>query len=139
MTVNDVWDVYLNSHIVDTRGNYWVGPNAISLPLTSPIHIITAWNPHEVILSDQENFQRNMILNKELSALDIQYEAVIGCSPSGLWQEESFAIFGLSRTDACCIALKHNQRGIFELTDKDFLAIDAVNKVEQRRRSRVVK
>ena len=136
MAVNDVWDVYISSYIVDLNGNIWSGPQAISLPLQIPIHVITACNPHEEKLSTQDNHSLNQTLQQQLSIRNVQYEFVIGCSSDMDWQEASFAIFGLQRNEACQLGSAFQQRGIFELTNSEMLALDCTNGNIQRRRAR---
>lgn len=126
MTTEDVWNKYIHSYIIDYQGNIWSGPNAISLPITTPIHIITACNPNSFMLSNAENTVRNHLLIEKLTNLNIDYVPVIGCSPNKDWSEASFAIQGSNRIDACKLANEFDQRAIFELTD-DLLMVVCVN------------
>ncbi len=138
MSVDDIWDAYINSYIVDVDNNVWSGPNAISLPMMAPIHVITACNPHESRLSDQENSDRNQQLFKQLYSLKVDFQYVIGTSADLNWQEDSFAVSGLSRHQACELARSYHQRGVFELTDNEFLAIDTQFIKVRRKRSRLI-
>ncbi len=137
MTINNIWDTYINSYIIDAHNNMWVGPKAIPLPLATPIHVITACNPHDKILSALENTQRNKKLLLHLNSLSVTHELVKGCSPDMEWQEKSFAVTGLSRTQICKLALRYHQRGIFELTEDEVLVIDTENITVHRRQSRI--
>ena len=114
----------------------WAGPEAATLPLSTPIHIITACNPYEEPLSDNENILRNESLYAELTQLDVEIKPVVGRSPSGDWHEDSFAIYGFTRKQACKIACKFNQRGIFELTVDELLVIDVNSHAIKRHRPR---
>jgi hypothetical protein len=136
----DIWDTYIQSHILDAKSPnvIWAGPHAGALPLATPIHVITASNPYEQKMVDEENLQRNHLLLQQLRTLKIEIKAVIAGSPSGDWQEASFAIAGLSRTQACEIASEYGQRGIFELTHEELLAIQNSNYQIMRRRPRVL-
>lgn len=130
-----VWDIYIHSLICDSQ-LMWSGPNAVTLPLATPIHVITAHNPFEELLSDEENKHRNNALLSELNKCDAEIKPVTGQSPSGDWQEKSFAVYGLTREQACEIARKYQQRAIFELTVNELLVIDASNHAIVRRRPR---
>lgn len=131
----DIWDVYVNSHICDSN-TIWSGPNADCLPLEPPIFIISAFNPHEQLLSAQENELRNNNLLAYLQDLELIITPVIGRSASGDWQEASFAVQGIDRSFACKIAKIFNQRGIFEITKSELLVIDVDQQTITRRRPR---
>ena len=132
---NNLRDIYISSHITDSNF-VWSGPNAQSLPLKTPVHIITAWNPLGRLLSLQDNKQRNQSLLNELSKFDVQLKPVIGHSAPKDWQEESFAIYGLTRKQACEIADMFHQRGIFELSENELLVIDTNSQNIMRQRAR---
>lgn len=136
--VDGVWDTYINSHIIDSDKNVWAGPNAISLPMMAPIHIITACNPHETLLSDLENTRRNLQLENVLCSLNVKFQYVVGTSSDLSWQENSFAVSGLNRSKACELARTYHQRAIFELTDNELLAIDSHSMKVRRKRSRLI-
>lgn len=131
----DIWDTYLNTYIID-EVTVWAGPNAGLLPLETPIHIITACNPLSEKLSDKENHHRNQLLLKQLQNLNLEIKTVIGCSPKKDWQEPSFAVSGLSRSEACHLARVFNQLGIFELSLNELIVINANNLKIQGHRSR---
>ena len=138
MTDEDIWEVYINSYIVDANRNVWAGPNAISLPMATPIHIITANNPHESRLTDRENTVRNQQLSKQLCSLDVDFQNVIGTSADGIWQEDSFAVSGLNRIQVCELARSYHQRGIFELTDSELMVIDSHFMNVRKKRPRLI-
>ncbi len=132
MSSADIWDVYIASQLTDTHIT-WAGPNAGILPIPTPIHVITAHNPHECILSKQENTQRNNALLSRLKQLDVVIKPIISHSMQGDWQDNSFAIYGLSRQFACHIAHAYNQRGIFEILDNELLVIEVSSQKIKRR------
>ncbi len=131
----DIWDVYINSYICDSQ-LIWSGPNAGKLPLNSPIHVITACNPFNKLLTTEENSQRNILLHDELKTLNVKIKPVIGRSADGDWNEKSFAVYGLTRVQACDIACKYQQRGIFEMNENDLMVIDVNNQQVERSRPR---
>ena len=132
---NKILDLYICSYIVDNN-IVWSGPQAQSLPLKSPIHIITACNPLGKVLSNDKNAQRNQSLQKHIEQLSLEYKHVIGRSPSGDWQEQSFAISGVTREQACELAQSFDQRAIFELNQDELLVIDTNSYQVKRRRPR---
>ena len=117
----------------------WSGPYADTLPLETPIHVITAHNPFEQRLSDDENIHRNESLNAELTRLHVDIKTVIGKSPSGDWHEESFAVHGLTREQACSIARHFNQRGVYEILEDELLVIEVNTQEIKGRRPRSIK
>lgn len=136
---SDIWDVYIQSNIVDANSDsiIWAGPNADELPLPTPVHVITAYNPFEQKLSEEENTERNDRLFKRLKSLQVEINPVIGCSPDASWQELSFAIYGLTRIQACAQASEFGQRGIFELTHTEVFVIEVNSQNIMRQKPRV--
>jgi hypothetical protein len=117
-----VWDAFASTEISDqneTNPLVWAGANAAPLPLAAPVHVVTAQNPSEQVLSDQVNHQRHKLLEKYLllRAPSAQLQEVVGRSTQGSWAEASWAISGLARADALAIAQRFQQRAIFELTE----------------------
>jgi hypothetical protein len=55
--------------------------------------LITAANPRSQNLSDAENAERNAQLRARLEASGRRFEASLGSSPSGDWQEHGFLIW----------------------------------------------
>lgn len=135
---NHLWDIYINSCISDSHMT-WSGPDARGdLPLPAPIHIITASNPHQRILSDHENQQRNSQLLLCINKLNCQSKPVIGHSHDRRWQEHSFAIHGLSRVQACYLASSFDQHAIYELTEDLLLVIEACTHDVKKQRTRSI-
>ena len=137
MATEDIWDKYIHSYIIDLQDNIWSGPNAISLPIRTPIHIITACNPNSLTLTNSENTVRNHLLIEKLTNLNIDYTPVIGSSPNKQWSEDSFAIHGLRRTDVCKLAIEFDQRAIFELTNDELMVICVNSLAVKKRRCRI--
>lgn len=135
----DIWDTYIQSYIVDAKSHdiIWAGPNAGPLSLATPIHVITACNSFEQKMSAEENRQRNNLLLKQLKTLQVKIKPVIGRSPGGDWQEPSFAIYGLSRKEACELASEFEQRGIFELTNEEVFVIEVNSQNPMRQKARI--
>ena len=131
------WNIYIHTYIIDEH-LVWAGPNAGPLPLKTPMHIITAYNPSGKKLSEQENQQRNGLLWQRLQKLNVQTKPVIGCSPDKAWQEPGFAMCGLTRKQACEVADVFNQRGIFELNRQELLVIDVKSGAVKKSRPRVM-
>ena len=129
-----IWEIYIHSWISD-KNKIWAGKSTSPLPLPIPIHIITAWNPLSETYSVNENTYRNKLLLADLQQRgNLEILPVIGHSQDKQWQEESFAVFGLTREQACKIASHYNQRAIFELTDEDLLVIDTnIHEIKRRR------
>ncbi len=138
MTEDDVWVIYINSYIVDLNDRVWAGPNAIDLPIEPPIHILTACNPFDRKLSEQENTKRNQSLHLKLKNLEVDITDVIGRSANYNWQEPSFAVTGLRRSQACHMANEFQQRAIFEIDHQELCVICVSDKQIKQRRSRLI-
>ncbi|MFN4864736.1 MAG: DUF3293 domain-containing protein [Cyanobium sp.] len=57
---------------------------------------------------------------------------VVGRSKCGQWQETSWAISGLGRTEALAIAHRFQQRAIFELNETDMLVVSIDGDVRRK-------
>ncbi|MDW3096182.1 MAG: DUF3293 domain-containing protein [Gammaproteobacteria bacterium] len=130
MTIS-IWDKYTASHIYDSE-IIWSGPNSNSLPLDCPIHIITAYNPFDQIFSFYENRCRNELLLVDIKNHSAEIKPVIVSSPNHDWQDESFAVHGISREQACDLAQSYDQRAIFELNHNQLIVV-AVNSYQVKR------
>lgn len=120
---DEVWTSFANTIVESTMG-VLAGPNAKPLPLTPPVHVITAQNPHEQILSDGENQRRHRLLGEYLRAhATVEALEVVGRSSEGPWSEDSWAVSGLARDEAIRIGGYFQQRAIFELTDAEILVV----------------
>lgn len=130
-----VWSAFESTNIIQKidADIIWAGPAATSLPLPSPIHIITAYNPFEKVLSFEENQQRQEALRRLLELRSVQFVSVYGISPDGQWSEPSFAIHGFTRSDACALARYIGQRAIFELDDEFLYVIGNDEKMRAKR------
>ncbi len=136
--LDQIWQAYIGTKIVQKSNDVaWTGQDAISLPWAPPIHVITACNPFEQVLADEENQKRNDVLKEILNTRNLKYESVIGKSTIGSWQEISFAIHGLSRAQACELASQFEQRAIFEIDNEELHVISAKDMVLQRTKKRI--
>jgi hypothetical protein len=133
---DQVWRAFAATHIVHRHvlETVWSGPGAGSLPMPLPIHVITACNPFEQVLSAAENTRRNGALCELLSARRLEFQPVLGRSPDGSWSEPSFAIHGLSRVEACKVARLFGQRAVFELDNDESRVVTTDGEVRERRR-----
>lgn len=131
-----IWDAFAASEIVglDSPNVVWAGGGATSLLFPSPVHVITAHNPYERVLSSSINSERHQLLGHylELRCPGAQRMEVMGRSKCGQWQETSWAISGLERTEALAIAHRFQQRAIFELNETDMLVISTDGDVRRK-------
>jgi hypothetical protein len=115
-----VWNAFETTTIVQKTEDeiVWAGSGSVMLPLPTPIHIITAYNPFEHVLSNEENNKRHEALRRILLYRPVQFLSVYGQSPDGQWVEPSYAVYGFTRSEACALARDIGQRAIFELDDR---------------------
>ena len=136
----DVWEKFVETQIVkrieireigkfiNTR-EIWAGNNAMpDLIMSPPIYVISAANPLEEVLPDDDNTRRHLALGAILEYRKLKFEKVFGESPIGEWSEASFAIEGMNQEDACELAEKFGQRAIFELTQDEIKVISVDGK-----------
>lgn len=132
----DVWNAFAATEILslDDTGMVWAGQGATALPLPAPVHIVTAQNPHEQVLTMSENNRRHQLLRRYLQMRfpTAELMEVVGKSCSGPWSEASWAISGLSRMECLALARRFQQRAIFELNATEMIVISA-NGQERRR------
>jgi hypothetical protein len=120
---DEVWTSFANT-VIESTTLVFAGPNAGPLPLAPPVHVITAQNPHERILTDEENQRRHRLLGDYLRArTTVEPVEVVGRSSEGPWAEDSWAVSGLPREEAVRIGGYFQQRAIFELTEAEVRVI----------------
>jgi hypothetical protein len=130
-----VWRAFESTNIIQKTNAeiIWAGPGASSLPLLTPIHIITAYNPFERVLSQEENQKRQEALKRLLELRPVKFVSVCGMSPDGQWSEPSFAVSGFTRSQACELARYIGQRAVFELDDEFLFVIDSDETIRGQR------
>lgn len=76
-----------------------------------PFAIITAWNPNNEELSEDENQLNNGLLKKELEKHNICFDKALGYLDKH--QEESFCVYDISFEEAINLGRKFHQYAIF--------------------------
>lgn len=126
-----VWTAYCETEIISTEGPSTVltGSGATRLPISTPVHVISAQNPYEDFLGEEENSRRTEILGKYLRSMsEAKYlTRVIGRSAdlNSIWEEDCWAVSGLTRSQAVEIGRLFQQRAIFELTENATMVISS--------------
>ena len=117
------FDVYAETILTLENGDQIAGPLAIAESgWSAPVHVITAWNPGGSQWNEKLNRQANVGLLEILTRRGLHVSPVMGASPDGLWEEESFLITNSGMGYARELAEKFDQRAIFEL-DSDELRV----------------
>lgn len=86
------------------------------------VTLVTAWNPNSEELAQSENAAANARLLRRLEAENRVWDEAWGGALPGVdpqWREEGFAVFGLSREEACTLGRAFGQRAVV------FLELDA--------------
>lgn len=124
-----VWERFESTVIVSASDpkHIWSGAGASFLPMTQPVFVISAQNPHEQILKRKDNLRRHRLLEyylrHQLSERSFILSEVLGSSPCGSWSEESWAVGGITRDQAIVVGRHFAQRAVFELTEHDVRVI----------------
>ena len=84
--------------------------------------IITAYNPMDEKLPDDENRSRNQTLLAKIRSYGVASLAINGCSRDLSHQEPSFLI-NSSRNQAILWANEFNQRAIFEIKNNELFIV----------------
>ena len=84
--------------------------------------IITAYNPMDEKLPDDENRSRNQTLLAKIRSYGVASLAIIGCSRDLSHQEQSFLI-NSSKNQAILWANEFNQRAIFEIKNIELFIV----------------
>src|SRR3546814_13488275 len=114
---SDLWDMYLATDLETADGQALTGPDGVQLSgKSTPIHVLTAWNPGSATRSLDEN----RTANEELRRLRERHGHVpvpgLGCSQDRRWCEERLVVTGMTRTAAAELAACFGQGASIELT-----------------------
>lgn len=122
-----VWAAYASTQIVRRTviEEAWTGDSAISLPGGDPMIVLTAANPHEEVLGQQVNDERNRELLNVLRQRGYDPIPVEGRSSCGRWKEDSFAIQGMTRAEAGDLCRMFRQRAFFEIMNGSLVVVSA--------------
>jgi hypothetical protein len=126
-----VWTAYCETEIVSAENppKVFAGSGAREMPISTPAHVISAENPYEHFLGEEENSRRTNILEKYLrsrpEAKDLVRVFGRSAYPNSIWQEECWAVSGLTRSQALEIGRLFQQRAIFELTEEEIMVISS--------------
>lgn len=121
---DDVWDAYANTRLlVDAAGRpFLFEPDEAGKhgdwPLPASIlHVVTAWNPRSVALTNAENRARHARLQGITDLLGYRCLDAIGEALAGDWPAEpGLGLIDLSRDRAVALGVLFDQTAIFELT-----------------------
>lgn len=113
-----IWDVYVKSEI--TLTGRWPkrlsGAGALDAwPYAGRVFVLTAWNPGSTRASLRANLAANRDLRAALLRAGSSPVRVLGASPDGTWQEESYLVAGLDEIVATQLAALFGQAAYFEL------------------------
>ena len=119
------WSAYLETtitaEVVPNSIESLNGPTASEQWLfDSPVHVITAWNPYNIIRSSEENDRSNTELAVALAGRGARFARARGSANDGLHYEDSFITWNLTREDAIDIGREFRQEAVFELTADEF-------------------
>lgn len=91
--------------------------------------IITAWNPMDKFLPVLKNKKRNKSLLKKIKKEKLTLIPIIGTSPDGSHQEESFLI-NATKEKVIEWGKEFNQRAIYEIEEDNLIIIPCMDETE---------
>ena len=102
-------------------------------PLTLPpsFAIITAWNPMDRKLPDEQNALEDEALRRMLELQMIPYFRATGCSPDLSHREPGWAVT-MPKNQAIELAKRYGQRGIWWIEGEDLILVSCVDGQEKR-------
>lgn len=127
---DSIWDVYAQTIVVvpGRREKVLTGPSAgRSWSFPSRCHVVTAWNPGSVWMSEARNVEANRKLREAIVRRGGKAVDVVGRSPNRSWSEPSFLVTGLTRSQVCDLAAVFGQLAIFELSAERLHVVDVSN------------
>lgn len=110
---------YLESHVAVFEGGRWVPAHESDIVETSPVHVITAWNPGDERPGRAANDAAHRRLHDVLVELGTEPVLARGSDAHSDHYEDGWAVAGLSHDTARKIGTQFGQVAIFWITDSD--------------------
>ena len=112
------------------------GPTAGPLPLPTPVHLLTAWNPSGNYRRPGANHEADARLEHRLRQLSIRHVRARGISVDGRWVEDGWATGALADPQALEIANLFRQEAVLRVEEHDItlLAVPDGSVVDSRPR-----
>ena len=119
------WSAYLDTtitaEVVPNSTETLNGPDATDIWFfDNPVHVITAWNPYNLVRSMEENDHANRQLAIALAGRGARFAWALGSANDGQHFEEGFITWNLTRDEVLEIGREFRQEAVFELTDDEF-------------------
>jgi phosphopantetheine adenylyltransferase len=131
-----IWTSYCETEIISAEdpNTVFAGSRGTGLSISITAHVISAENPYEQFLGEEENSRRTNILEQYLrscpEAKDLVRVFGRSTNPNSIWVEECWAVSGLTRSQAVEIGRIFQQRAIFELTEDVIMVISSDESVK---------
>jgi len=131
-----IWTSYCETEIISAEdpNTVFAGSRGKGLSISMTAHVISAENPYEQFLGEEENSRRTNILEQYLrscpEAKDLVRVFGRSTNPNSIWVEECWAVSGLTRSQAVEIGRIFQQRAIFELTEDVIMVISSDESVK---------
>jgi hypothetical protein len=92
-------------------------------PFPRTFAIITAWNPMDRKLSDEENQREDEALRRDLRLRNLSYFRATGCSPDLSHREPGWAV-EMPKADAIALGKRFGQRAIWWVAGDELLLVN---------------
>lgn len=109
-------ELYLKTIVTVELDGEWISAFNAAARQVAPLHVITAWNPGDARPTHDENDKANDELRSRLRAMGLHPVRALGADPDSDHAEESWAVVGLSDSQARAIGAEFGQVAVFRLT-----------------------
>ncbi len=112
-------DLVVRSAPSGARGEWpWASPD--------PVHILTAWDPGNQLLAEQDNRERQAALEADIHGLGATWWPAVGVDPVSGHREEGVAVQGLAEPVVLQIGARYDQDAVFSWTETEWAIVACV-------------
>lgn len=109
--------LYLKTIVTVQIGGEWVSASDLAADEVATLHVVTAWNPGVDRPAREVNEDANVRLLADIQALGLSGIRALGRDPDSDHCEESWAVFGLSDTQAVDLGRRYGQVAVFRISE----------------------
>ena len=100
-----------------------VPPRTLASSLSSVLHIVSAWNPNAIGVSQHENDRASTTLLEEIRSRSVRYFPAYGRGYSSQYEEHGWCVVGMERGEAQTLGRDFSQIAIYEASSEGLLIV----------------